>query len=274
MLEVWVSVSSYLLLGYHPGVTPAGTTSPPGARDWPLNARAPPITWLLIARPLRLLSGAVVSALDVIGRSLVLSHPDQILCAASAPGEALMLKRIPYVGNRPWPEKERGSPAASRTLSVAEWLNSPHLRRIVNHVALRHGVQSQDAPDIFQDVCISLIHKGMDSCVNAAFVFKTVASRIIDNYRRAGPGTEDVCTPGRLDTEVSVSQTDDRELTLLVRSKATLLPGRLRTFYILRYRMGLKQGELASRLGLSRGAVRHLERRCLMLLNRGSSGSR
>src|SRR5713101_720586 len=119
-------------------------------------------------------------------------------------------------------EASGGRPDGSSTPSVSEWLESPHLSRIVNHVALRHGIRSEDIPDIFQEVCISLFHKGMDSRVNATWVFKAIASRIVDFHRRSHVGRGEQ----RQVVAQDVPPVDgpDPELGLLVRYKASLLP--------------------------------------------------
>ncbi len=72
----------------------------------------------------------------------------------------------------------------------------PHLRRIVNHLALRQGASPEEIADIFQEVCVSLVRKGMDSCVNATFVFRTISSKIVDHYRKARLRTESISELG------------------------------------------------------------------------------
>jgi DNA-directed RNA polymerase specialized sigma24 family protein len=106
----------------------------------------------------------------------------------------------------------------------------------------------------------------MASRVNAAWGFKAIASRIVDFYRRSQRDRRIRQRAARRNT--SRRQETDPELVLLVRSKVTLLPSRLRAFYILRFRLGLNQGEVAQRLGASRAAVRHLEQQCVNLLTR------
>jgi RNA polymerase sigma factor (sigma-70 family) len=156
------------------------------------------------------------------------------------------------------------SGGGSEAPSVDDWLASAHLSSIVYNLALRHQLPRQEIPDLLQDVRVSLIRKGLNSRVNATWVFKTIGSRIVDYYRKSrwrcgnGKGGGDHDTPH--------IQRSDPELALLVRSKATLLPGRLKNYYVLRYRLGLKQCEIAHRLGVSRAAVRHLEQRCLRRL--------
>src|SRR5215813_428535 len=133
--------------------------------------------------------------------------------------------------------------------SVAEWLESDHLSRCVRGVAARHGVLSQDAPDILQDVCISLLRKGADAQVNATWIFKVIGSKIIDYHRKA---RRETAGKNRFDgTGISLSHEPPPELGLLLESRASLLAGQLKAFYVLRYRLGLKLREVERRLGIS-----------------------
>jgi DNA-directed RNA polymerase specialized sigma24 family protein len=58
----------------------------------------------------------------------------------------------------------------------------------------------------------------------------------------------------------------DPDLIHLLRARAALLPRRLHDFYLLRYEEGLSQREIAKRLGLCRGSVRCLDRRCFRMM--------
>lgn len=152
----------------------------------------------------------------------------------------------------------------SEVPSVDEWLASPHLSSIVYHLALRHRLPRQEIPDLLQEVCISLVRKGLSSKVNATWVFKTIRSRIVDYYRRSrwsgGNGQREA------DQAAPLMHLPDPELALLLQSRTSALPMRLMAYYVLRYRLGLKQSEVARRLGVSRAAVRHLEERCVRRL--------
>jgi RNA polymerase sigma factor (sigma-70 family) len=151
----------------------------------------------------------------------------------------------------------------SEAPSVDDWLASPHLSNNVYHLALRHRLPRQEIPDLLQEVRISLIRKGLNSRVNATWVFKTIRSRIVDYYRRlhrsGGNGEREA------DQEAQIERSDP-ELVFLLQSRAALLPMHLRAYYVLRYQLGLNQCESARRLGVSRAAVRHLERECLRRL--------
>jgi hypothetical protein len=63
----------------------------------------------------------------------------------------------------------------SDPLSVDEWLASPHLSGIVYHLAQRHQLPRQDILELLQEVRMSLIRKGLNSRVNATWVFKTIS---------------------------------------------------------------------------------------------------
>ena len=96
----------------------------------------------------------------------------------------------------------------------------------------------------------------MDSHVNATWVFKSVASRIFDHYRKSHRGGGN----GRqlADEDVSEVQRANPELVLLLHSRATLLPPQLKAYYDLKYGLRLRKSELPRQLDVSRVAVRHL----------------
>jgi RNA polymerase sigma factor (sigma-70 family) len=173
------------------------------------------------------------------------------------------------VGNRSAFEPSEGSRSDPTIPSVSEWLESRHLSGAVYGISQRRGIQAQEIPDILQEVRISLIRKGLNSRVNATWVFKTITSRIADYYRNR---RREVADDGPLpDQAASQSGRLDPELTLLMESKASRLPERLRIYYVLRYRLGLKQSEVANQLGMSRAAVRHLEHQCIQSLAHGAA---
>jgi RNA polymerase sigma factor (sigma-70 family) len=174
-----------------------------------------------------------------------------------------MLNQVSSVNSQS--ESNQGHTLAhnSRLPLVSEWLESPHLRRIVSHLCLRHGFDPDQSEDILQETCISLIRKGMDSGVNATLVFKVVASRILDCRRKSNrAGRNDLPLTDR----IASSDKTDPELAPLLRSSAAVLPKRLKAFFNLRYRLGMNQIEIARQLGISRSAVRHIEGQCLRRL--------
>ena len=163
-------------------------------------------------------------------------------------------------------------PAAPNASRVSEWLESPQLPRLVRRFALQHGVRAQDLPDLLQEVYISLIRKGLESRVNATWVFRAIASKIVDYFRKAR--SERLSEGPSTDQYVSAASKVDPELVLLVESRASRLPVSLKNFYNLRYCLGLRQREVAERLGITRAAVRYLEQGCLAQLLGGASGPR
>jgi DNA-directed RNA polymerase specialized sigma24 family protein len=123
-------------------------------------------------------------------------------------------------------------------LSVAQWLESDYLRGIATRVSYAYHLPAQDAPDLYQEVCLALWKAGPDRKVNATWVFHTanhLAARLLQRNRRA-TGTN------RMDRTPTAR---DPELALLVRARVDRLPEPLRTFYQLRYEEGLSQGEIA-----------------------------
>jgi RNA polymerase sigma factor (sigma-70 family) len=156
-------------------------------------------------------------------------------------------------------------PAAARganALTVNEWLGSPYLWRLTLRTAYLYGVPLEDAPDMFQEVCLALWMAGPDKVVNVTWVVHTVQHKAVDFFRkRARLHTQNALS------EVSPSCKDqDPDLLHLLRARVALLPKRLQEYYVLRYEAGLSQREIARQLGLCRGSIRWLDRRCLRMV--------
>jgi RNA polymerase sigma factor (sigma-70 family) len=154
----------------------------------------------------------------------------------------------------------RLSPTA---LTVSEWLDSPYLARVAARVAVQYGVPPQDRPDLLQELRLALWKAGPELPVNVTWVFHTANHKAIDLLkRRRCLGEEELKSAERLPAKKS----KDPSLLCLLRARAALLPGRLHDFYLLRYEEGLSQREIAARLGMCRGSVRCLDRRCLRMM--------
>ena len=104
---------------------------------------------------------------------------------------------------------------------------------------------------------------GQQLLVNSAWIFHTANHKAADLVQRNI----------RLARETSVLPEDppprcgaDPALAHLLHARAALLPGLLHDFYLLRYEEGLSQREIAKRMGVSRGSVRCLDRRCLRMV--------
>jgi RNA polymerase sigma factor (sigma-70 family) len=154
------------------------------------------------------------------------------------------------------------SDTLANSATAAAWIKSPYLRRVACRVASLHGISSLDVPDIQQELCVALWMAGPSTVVNATWLFRTASHKAIDIVRfrirvaeETLPSAEKVTSPGV-----------DTSLLLLLRARAALLPRQLHEFYVLRYEEGLSQREIATRLGLGRGSIRCLERRCLRML--------
>jgi RNA polymerase sigma factor (sigma-70 family) len=159
------------------------------------------------------------------------------------------------------------SPNASR---VADWLESPYLRRVAVRVAQQYGLPQADIPDLLQELRIALWKAGPDRGVNATWVFHTASHKAMDllSERRAR----------RLDSGVGFAESHrptrwDPELRHLLRARVAGLPVRLQLFFTLRYRKGLTESEVAESLGIGRGAVRSMNVKCLQMI-KGRRGLR
>jgi DNA-directed RNA polymerase specialized sigma24 family protein len=130
-------------------------------------------------------------------------------------------------------------------------------------VAYQHGLPFQDTPDLLQELRLALWKAGPNLFVNVVWVFHTANHKAVDLVKRkvrvareASDWAEDQSPPCGVDPE----------LVHLLHARATLLPKRLHDFYLLRYEEGLSQREIAKRLGMCRGSVRCLDRRCLRMV--------
>jgi RNA polymerase sigma factor (sigma-70 family) len=149
------------------------------------------------------------------------------------------------------------------TRTVGEWLESPYLPRLASRVAGRYGLPAQDASDLLQELCLALWKTGPDLVVNLTWVIHTANHKALDLLKvKRRLGFE------RFDSTDGLSQAPsvDPGLRHLLRARAARLPKSLRDFYLLRYEEGLSQREIAARLGLCRGSVRCLDRRCLRMM--------
>lgn len=174
-------------------------------------------------------------------------------------------------GARPGRDAER-SVTPTSTLRIGEWLESPFLGRVAKRVAQTYGVPAQDVPDLLQELRIALWKSGPSPTVSIGWVFQTAKHKAIDwmkrRRRRAEVVLDDQSPPDRV-------ASSDPALRCLLHSQTSRLPESLRGFYVLRYEEGMSQREIARALGLGRGSVRSLDRRCLCLMGgRGRRRSR
>ena len=151
----------------------------------------------------------------------------------------------------------------SRARKVGDWLESPYLRRIVLRVAYERGLPPQDVPELMQEVRIALWRSGLESQVNATWLFHTATHKAQDLLRR----TRGLAMKASFSTDFCLQRgRSDPELLRLLRARAALLPPPMREFYLLRYLAGLSERQMGERLGICRGSIRGMERRCLKML--------
>jgi RNA polymerase sigma factor (sigma-70 family) len=176
---------------------------------------------------------------------------------APSPGEAVSADR---------------SAARTSAQTVAEWLESPYVGRVASRVGYQYGLLSHEVPDLLQELRLALWKAGLSLSVSPAWLFQTASHKAIDLLKARRRRAEVALEPHTLPASASAV---DLTLSCLLRSQADRLPGDLRRFYALRYEQGLSQREVAQRLGMCRGAVRTLDRRCLRrigALHRGDPG--
>jgi DNA-directed RNA polymerase specialized sigma24 family protein len=150
-------------------------------------------------------------------------------------------------------------------MTVAEWLESPYLQRVASRVGYRYGVPSQEIPDLLQELRLGMWKAGADSTVNVTWVFHTANHKAIDYVKRKLRHQQNALPSA----ETRLPSGGDPGLLPLLRACVALLPRSLRDFYVLRYEQGLSQREIAQRLGMCRGSIRCLDRRCLRMLLKG-----
>jgi RNA polymerase sigma factor (sigma-70 family) len=143
--------------------------------------------------------------------------------------------------------------------AVAEWLESPYLEHVAARVAYRFGLPPQDVPELLQELRIALWKAGSSTPVNPTWILHTAQHKGIDLLRRRRERAREISFSG----DSSIPSPRDPELLRLLRARVDALPSRLKEFYFLRYRAGLSERQIADRLGVCRGSVRCLERRCV-----------
>lgn len=154
--------------------------------------------------------------------------------------------------------------------TVGVWLESHNLRSIASYVASHYGLSPQDLPDLLQELRIALWKAGLDTRVNATWVFRTASHKAVDFLKwRTRVADERTFWKATVARPVS----GDPELWCLLRACAARLPPRLREFFFLRYEKGLSEREIARRLGLCRNSVRWMDRRCLQIMKGGLGSS-
>lgn len=158
--------------------------------------------------------------------------------------------------------------ALLRSPAVSEWLESPYLSRIASRVAYEHGLPMQDAPDLLQDLRLALWAAGADTAVNATWVYHTANHKAVDLLIR---NRRDRLATWSGTKSAIAGRTCDFDLPHLLQAKADRLPERIRRYYYLRYREGLSQREIATRLGVCRSSVRWMDRQCLRMMKRAST---
>jgi RNA polymerase sigma factor (sigma-70 family) len=143
--------------------------------------------------------------------------------------------------------------------AVSEWLESPYLEHVAARVAYQFGLPSQEVPELLQELRIALWKAGSSTPVNPTWILHTAQHKGSDLLRTRRERGREISFSG----DSSIPSPRDPELLRLLRARAAVLPPRLKEFYFLRYRAGLSERQIADRLGLCRGSVRCLERRCV-----------
>jgi DNA-directed RNA polymerase specialized sigma24 family protein len=167
-------------------------------------------------------------------------------------------------------ERPRQMPLPSRRRdrspsTVREWLESPHLSRIVSNVALRHSLSLNELPDLLQEVTLVLVKVGMDHEINATWVFHTAAHKAVDLQRQSRLGSAELAK-----NQAVAHESQDPELLHLLRARAASLPAAMIDFYVLRHELGLSLRETARHMGVRFSSIRLMDRRCFHFLKDGA----
>jgi RNA polymerase sigma factor (sigma-70 family) len=155
-----------------------------------------------------------------------------------------------------------GIPSQGSSLPVNEWLDSPYLSRAARRVAWQYGLSAEDSSDLLQELSLALWKAGPDTRINATWIFHTAAHKAIDILRQRRAASLPI------DDNVSTAPERQAELLHLLHARVDGLPKHLREFYALRFEQGLSQRETAAELGLLRGSVRCLDRKCIRQIRR------
>ncbi len=140
-----------------------------------------------------------------------------------------------------------------------DWLVWEDLNRIVALIASRHRVNPDDIPDLVQEVRLTIWKAGENRAVNATWIFKVVASRVLDHVRAQASHRSFEFTG--VPEDLPESSCDGAELAHLLRARLCRLPQTLQLFCHLRFGQDMSQREIAREMHLSRSSVRWLERR-------------
>jgi RNA polymerase sigma factor (sigma-70 family) len=145
-------------------------------------------------------------------------------------------------------------------LLAQDWLVWKDLNRIVARIASRYRVNPDDVPDLVQEVRLTIWKAGENRAVNATWIFKVVASRVLDHVRARARNRsfEFAGVP----EDLPDSSCDDAELAHLIRARLCRLPQTLQHFCELRFGHDMSEREVAWEMHLSRSSVRWIERRC------------
>lgn len=131
-------------------------------------------------------------------------------------------------------------------------------RRVVASIAYRRHVRPDDLADLQQEVRLAIWKAGRDRQVNATWIFKVVASRVLDHLRHEARTKRARITGSQ---HQSSNPADDAELSHLLRARLSTLSNDLQRYYYLRYRCGMTEREVGLKTGNTRSTVRHWERR-------------
>lgn len=140
--------------------------------------------------------------------------------------------------------------------TTVEWLESPYLAHVAGRVAHQHDLVRDDVEDLVQELRIAVWKAGPEVRVSARWLFQVANHKAVDLFRKR------LRRRDRVFTGSGGTESHDPELAHLLHARVARLPHSLHEFYDLRYLQGLSEREIARFLGLCRGSVRWLDRRC------------
>jgi RNA polymerase sigma factor (sigma-70 family) len=150
-----------------------------------------------------------------------------------------------------------GYPGRCPFATLEDWLSSPFLERVVARIAYVHGLPCDEVPDLVQETRFALWDTYAGN-LNSALVSRVARNKVVDRIRLLVRDR----TRDRILALSARAAADDAELHHLLNARIAELPRQLRELFVLHYRQGLSEREIARLWGVSRSTVRWLDRRC------------
>jgi DNA-directed RNA polymerase specialized sigma24 family protein len=152
--------------------------------------------------------------------------------------------------------------AGKTSLTSAEWLESPYLKRLAIRVGLQYALKGDDLEDLVQEVRIALWRANPQTTVGPAWIQRVAVHKAVDLVRSLLALRDHDRTLAVANARPALGE----EIGHLLHARTASLPPPLSEFYDLHYRQGFSERAIALRLGVCRASVRWLDHRVRRVL--------